>query len=444
VSDPQISAPAAGDDQGAGFRRLWTGQTVSMFGTQVSVIAMPLVAALTLKATPAQMGVLVAIPFVPNLLIGLPAGAWVERVPKRPVLIAGDLGRFCSVGAVPVLALLGVLRIEHLFVLSLVNGLIGVFYDVAQTAYVPALVARDGLMAANGRLQGSRAVSQVAGPSLGGVLVSLLTAPVAVAVDALSFLASALMTISIRRREPAPVRSGAPTTLLADTVEGMRFVFREPILRPALGWVASANLFMSTLMAIYVLYLSRDLRFSPALVGVAMTAMGAGSLAGAAGAGRLARRVGVGGSIMLAAVLAGVGGLLIPAVRGPLAPTAAAQVLAMGVLGLGTTIANVNLVSLIQAVTPQRLMARTIATIRFVTWGVIPLGALSGGALAQRLGMRAALFGAMGGVLLSAAWVLFSRLRTLAEVPRRMEEDDAPAPSPAAFAGVADGEAALA
>jgi MFS family permease len=407
------------------FKRLWAGQTVSMLGTQVSMIAMPLVAALTLQATPAQMGILVAIPFLPNLLVGLPAGAWVERVRKRPVIVAGDLGRACTVGSVPVLSLLGVLRIEHLYVLSLISGLLAVFFDVAQTAFVPALVPRERLVVANGRLQGSRAVSQVAGPSLGGLVVSLLSAPIAVAVDAASFLASAILTLSIRRREQPPVRSAVPTSIWADTGEGMRFVFREPILRPALGWVACVNAFMSTLMAVYVLYLSRELRFSAALIGVTMTAMGAGALLGAAGAGRLSRRAGVGGSIVIAALLAGVGGLLIPAVRGPLPVTAAGQVLAMGVLGLGTTIANVNLVSLIQAVTPPRLMARTVATIRFATWGAIPLGALTGGAVAQRIGIRATLFAAMAGVLLSAGWVLFSRLRTLAEVPAGPDEEAA-------------------
>jgi len=410
----------------APFRRLWTGQTISMFGSQVSGIAMPLVAAMTLHATPAQMGLLVALPFVPNLLVGLPAGAWVERVRKRPVLIAADLGRACSVGSVPVLSLMGVLRIEHLFVLSLVNGLLGVFFDVAQTAFVPVLVPRDELMTANGRLQGSRAVSQVAGPSLGGVLVALLTAPVAVAVDAFSFLASAVMTLTIRRREKLPATPAVKTTLMADVAEGMRFVFREPVLRPALGWVASVNLFMATLMAVYVLYVSRELHFGGAPLGLAMTALGAGSLLGAAGAQRLARRAGVGGSILLAAVLAGVGGLLIPAVRGSVPVAAAGQVVAMMVLGLGTTIANVNLISLIQAVTPARLMARTVATIRFVTWGAMPLGALGGGAIAQRFGTRATLAGAMAGVLLSAGWVLFSRLRTLHEVPARADDDSAP------------------
>ncbi|MDB4952148.1 MAG: transporter [Gemmatimonadetes bacterium] len=429
MTEPAAPKPADDGD----FNRLWAGQTVSVMGSQVSGVAMPLIAAILLKATPAQMGFLVAIPFLPNLLVGLPAGAWVERVRKRPVLISGDLMRALLVGMIPVLSLLGVLRIEHLYVMALLGGTIGVFFDVASTALLPALVARERLVVANGRLQSSRAVAQIAGPSLGGLLVALLTAPVAVTVDAVSFLVSALLTTSIRRREPAPAASAHASGLWADVGEGMRFVFREPILRPALGWVASINLCMAVLMAEYVLYLTRVLGFGPRLVGLSLTSLGVGSIIGATFAQRLARRIGVGGSILGAALLAGVAGLLLTAVTAPLPAAAAGQVSALILFGLGTTIANVNLISLFQAVAPPRLLARTIATIRFVTWGVIPAGALAGGALATRFGIRPTLFAAMVGVLLSAGWVLFSRLRSLAEVPPQAEDpEEAPSSSVAA------------
>jgi MFS family permease len=438
-----MTEPAAAHPPERDFTRLWTGQTISMFGTQVSAIAMPLIAALVLRATPAQMGILVALPFLPNLLIGLPAGAWVERVSKRPVLISADLARGTLVGMVPLLSLAGMLRMEHLYLLSLLGGLTGVFFDVSQTAYVPALVARDRLVVANGRLQGSRAVSQIAGPSLGGLLVALLTAPIAVTVDALSFFVSAFFTLSIRQREQPPAAAARAGSLWSDVGEGMRFVFREPILRPALGWVATVNLCMSTLMAVYVLYLSRELGFGARLVGLAMTAVGVGSILGASLAQRLARRIGVGGSILAAALLAGLAGMMLPAVTAPLPAAAAGQVASMFAFGLGTTVANVNLISLIQAVTPPRLLARTIATIRFVTWGAMPLGALSGGALAERFGIRATLFGAMVGVLLASGWVLFSRLRHLAEVPPPVADSEAePAPAEAA-AAVGDLEPAV-
>jgi MFS family permease len=424
MTEPTAAHPREGD-----FKRLWTGQTISMLGTQVSAIAMPLIAALLLKVTPAQMGILVALPFVPNLLIGLPAGAWVERLRKRPVLIAADLGRALLVGSIPVLAVLHLLRVEHLYALSLLGGFMGVFFDVAQTTYVPALVSRDRLMASNGRLQSSRAVSQIVGPSIGGLLVSLLTAPVAVAVDAASFLVSAIFTLSIRKPEERPAATASRGSIWSDVGEGMRFVFREPILRPALGWVATVNLCMSTLMAVYLLYLARDLGFGARLVGLCMTAVGVGSILGATIAQKLAARIGVGGSILGAALLAGVAGLMLPAVTAPLAAAATGQVASMLLFGLGTTVANVNLISLIQAVTPPRLLARTIATIRFVTWGAMPVGALSGGALGQRFGLRGTLFGAMVGVLLASAWVLFSRLRHLAEVPPQAADPDAePAP----------------
>jgi MFS family permease len=431
MTEPTAATPPDDGD----FNRLWAGQTVSVMGSQVSGVAMPLIAAILLKATPAQMGFLVAIPFLPNLLVGLPAGAWVERVRKRPVLISGDLMRACIVGMVPILSLLGVLRIEHLYVLSLLSGTIAVFYDVASTAFLPNLVHRDRLVVANGRLQSSRAVAQIAGPSMGGLLVALLTAPVAVTVDAVSFLASALLTTSIRRREPAPAASSRAAGLWADVGEGMRFVFREPILRPALGWVASINLCMSVLMAEYVLYMTRVLGFGPRLVGLSLTTLGVGSIVGATFAQRLARRIGVGGSILAAAVLAGLAGLMLTAITAPLPAAVGGQVAALLAFGLGTTIANVNLISLFQAVAPPRLLSRTIATIRFVTWGVIPLGALAAGALATRYGLRPTLFGAMVGVLLSASWVLFSRLRSLAEVPPQAEDpDEAPAPLVAALA----------
>jgi MFS family permease len=428
MTEPTAAHPDEGD-----FRRLWTGQTISMLGTQVSAIAMPLIAALLLKATPAQMGILVALPFVPNLLIGLPAGAWVERLRKRPVLIAADLFRACLVGSIPVLSLLGMLRVEHLYALSLLGGFVGVFFDVAQTTYVPSLVSRERLVPSNGRLQSSRAVSQIVGPSIGGLLVALLTAPVAVVIDAASFLASALFTLTIRKPEPAPPAAASRGSIWSDVGEGMRFVFREPILRPALGWVATVNLCMSTLMAIYILYMTRDLGFGARLVGMSMTAVGVGSILGATLAQKLAKRIGVGGSIVGAALLAGVAGLVLPAVTAPLAAAAVGQAVGMLLFGLGTTVANVNLISLIQAVTPPRLLARTIATIRFVTWGAMPVGALSGGALGERFGLRATLVGAMVGVLLASSWVLFSRLRHLAEVPPQAADPEAePAPVEAA------------
>src|SRR5438105_11611746 len=197
------------------FVKLWTGQTISRFGSEISQLAIPLAAALVLDASPAQMGLLSAFEFAPFLLLSLFAGVWVDRVRRRPVLIVADIGRAVILGSIPVAAVLGVLRIEQLYVVGLLTGVLTVFFDVAYQAYLPVLVSREHLVEGNSKLEVSRSVAQILGPGVAGALVQIITAPFAVAIDAASFIASALCLLPIRSPEPPRVQAEARGSMLA-------------------------------------------------------------------------------------------------------------------------------------------------------------------------------------------------------------------------------------
>src|SRR5437868_10909625 len=237
------------------FVKLWTGQTISLFGTEVSQLAIPLTAALVLNATPAQMGLLAALEYAPFLLLSLFAGVWVDRMYRRPVLIVADIGRALLLGSIPLSALLGLLRIEQLYVVGLMTGVLTVFFDVAYQSYLPVLVKREHLVEGNSKLEVSRSVAQIAGPGVAGALVQVITAPLAVLVDALSFVASVISLLLIRVREPAPVRhDGNAGSIWSELREGLDVVLGNPLLRSIAGCTGTSNLFGNGVMAVYVLY----------------------------------------------------------------------------------------------------------------------------------------------------------------------------------------------
>ena len=399
------------------FLRLWAGQTVSQFGTQITVLALPLLAAVMLEASPFEMGLLGAAEMAPFLLIGLPAGVWVDRLPRRPLLIGGDVGRALVLASIPIAHLVGLLTIWQLYVVAFVVGTLTVFFDVAYMAYLPALVNREQLIEGNSKMETSRAAAEVAGPGIAGVLIQALTAPVAIAFDAASFLCSALVLGLIRRREPPATLApgGVRPALLAEMREGLRFVLTHPLLRPIAFATGTINLFRSAIGALYVLFAVRDLGLDAATLGFVLAAGNAGFLFGAVLAGRAASSLGLGATIVGAAMLTGLGGLLLPFAT----PAFAVPVLiASGLLvGLGNPLYNVNQVSLRQAITPDRLQGRMNATMRFVVWGTMPIGYLTGGVAGEWLGLRTAIALLAVGAALAFLWLLFSPVRSLREHP---------------------------
>ncbi len=400
------------------FVRLWTGQTISQFGTQVSQLAIPLTAALVLNASPAEMGLLGAVEFAPFLLLSLFAGVWVDRMYRRPILVVADCGRTLLLGSIPVAAMLGVLRIEQLYIVSLLAGVLTVFFDVAYQSYLPVLVTREHLVEGNSKLEVSRSVAQIAGPGIAGGLVQLVTAPIAVAVDAFSYIASVISLLLIHTVEPAPARqAGEAGSIWAELREGLGVVLGNPLLRSIAGCTATSNLFGNGIQAIFVLYVTRELGLQPAVIGLIFAVAGPGALLGSLLAGAAARRLGLGTTILASIAIGELSNLLIPFAAGPTAVITAVLMVVSFLSGVSNPIYNINQVSLRQVITPDRLQGRMNASMRFIVWGTIPLGALLGGTLGQILGLWPTLVAMALCGLLAPMWVIFSPVRQLRAQP---------------------------
>ena len=400
------------------FVKLWTGQTISRFGSEVSTLAIPLAAALVLNASPAQMGLLGAFEFAPFLLLSLFAGVWVDRMRRRPVLIVADIGRAILLGSIPAAALLGVLRIEQLYVVGVLSGVLTVFFDVAYQSYLPVLVSREHLVEGNSKLEVSRSVAQIAGPGVGGALVQFVSAPLAVAVDALSFVGSVIFLLLINTPEPKPVRHAADSgSIWAELREGLGVVLGNPLLRSIAACTGTSNLFGNAMMAIYVLYATRELGIQPAVIGLIFAVAGPGALFGALIAGWLAHRFGLGTTIIGSILVGQVANFLVPLAAGPSLVITAMLMVAMSVAGAAGPVYNINQVSLRQAITSDRLQGRMNASMRFIVWGTIPIGALLGGGLGELIGLRPTMLIAAVLGLIAPVFVMLSPVRQLRSQP---------------------------
>jgi MFS family permease len=413
------------------FLSLWTGQSISEFGSQISGLAIPWLAAVSLHASAFQFSLLGVVGFLPFIVFALPAGVWVDRLRRRPILIVGDAARAVLLALIPVLWAMHELRMWHLLVIQFVVGIFTVFFDVAYQSYLPSLVDREHLVEGNAKLQVTASTAQVAGPSVAGALIGALTAPYAIVLDAVSFVVSTLFVIPIRRKEVLPERAaGAPKPkMLPELKEGLGYVVRHPHLRAIAACTGSANFFGSVSFTIALLYLVRVLHMSSFEVGFVFAVFGAGSIAGALIANPVQRRLGVGRAIVLPAVL-------FPAatLSYPLAPKGfPLSVLIPGALigGYSQVAYNVTQISLRQAITPERLQGRMNASMRWIVWGTLPLGQLAGGAIATAWGLRSALWVGAVGSLFTFLPVLLSDVRSIQEMPEPVTE---PTPAEAELA----------
>jgi Na+/melibiose symporter-like transporter len=397
------------------FLKLWAAQAVSEIGSRISRAAIPLAAVLVLGASPFQMGILNGAGAAGVLVFGLLAGAWADRLRRRPILIAADLGRAALLGSIPLAAAFGRLSLGHLVVVATAAGVLTVLSDVAHQAYLPTLVEREKLLEGNSKLALSGAVAEVAGPGLAGVLVEWITAPMAIFFDAVSFLCSAVFLRRIHKPELSPARPAQPH-LGREIAEGLRGAWNDPLLRAMAGRTLTAAFFLGIPGSLYFLFAVRELRLSPALLGAVIAAGGAGSLAGAVVAERLGRHFGTGRTLIGSALVIGAASLLVPLAHGSIAACSAFLVAAQ--LGdVAWPVYAIYETSLRQAVTPDRLLGRVNSAMLLLFWGVLPVGALAGGALAQAIGMRGALFIGALGVLLSSLWLAFSPVRRLRALP---------------------------
>jgi MFS family permease len=396
------------------FRRLWMGQSISELGSQVTTLALPLAAVLVLRASTFQVGLLTTAGYAAFLLVGLPAGAWVDRLRRRPIMIAADAVRVLALASIPVAYWLGVLTLGQLYAVTFVAGVASVFFDVAYMSYLPGLVGLDHVVDANGKLQATVSLAQVGGPSVAGVLVGALGAPVAFLADAASFVVSVGSLLAIRQREPAPERSGR-STMRAEVAEGIAFVAREPILRMISGCTSTWNLFSSAIYAITVVFLVRQVHLQAAAIGLIMSAGAVGGVIGGLSASLLRRRLGSARVIWVSAIVTAPFALLIP-VTSPGAGLAFFGVSTF-VTSFGGVVYNVSQASFRQLLCPPGLLGRMNATVRFIVWGTLPLGGLLGGALGGWLGNREAIWVCAAGITLAPAWLLASPLRRLRDTP---------------------------
>lgn len=400
----------------ADFRRLWLSMSVSALGSEVTFLALPLVAILVLHASPIEVAALGAMPFVAFALFGLPAGVWVDRVPRKRVMVIGDLGRAAVLLLVPILAVAGALAMWQLYVVAFVAGALTVFFEIAYQSILPELVDRDRLTEGNSRLEVSRSASQVIGPGVGGALVGLVGAPIAIVADALSYLGSAAFLIGIHPSRPRQLRRAAESTgLVAEILEGLRFYRRSPLLLSASTAVITLNVGFHLAGAIALIFYIRELGMSPEAIGIAFSIGSIGFLIGAAGGAAIGRRIGVGPTLILGCgVSSSAWYLLVIATR----DNAFALLAVVGIMqGLVLPPIFVNNVSLRQILAPDELAGRINATARWLHWTAIPFGQLAGGALASLVGLRATIaIGATVGVL-SVVVLVLSPLRTLRSMP---------------------------
>ncbi|MFD3523678.1 MFS transporter [Streptomyces sp. NPDC058653] len=401
------------------FRSLWAGQTASQFGAQAGQVTLPLLAVVALNADATQLGALRAVQQVPILLLSLFVGVWVDRWrSSRDVMVRADFGRAVALAAIPVAFLLGVLGMPVLLVLAFLIGVLTVFFDVAYQAALVRLVRRDQLAQGNSALEGSRSAAQIGGPALGGALVSLLSAPIAVVAGAFFFTLSFLSIRRIRPQEAmgnhvARPPAARPARMRKQILEGLRFVGGDPSLRAVALASALFHFFFAALMTVYLLFLPRTLQLSGAEVGLVLAAMGPGALVGSVLSARLPRRLGYGVVLVSSAALAEGVMLFVPALHGSSGFTIACLMVINFLFGVFTQLVDVTVMAARQSITPAAIQGRTVATLNFVGMGLTPLGSLLGGVLAAGWGPRTSLLLTVVGLFLSPVSMVFSPLARL-------------------------------
>ncbi len=427
------------------FLKLWASETISSFGSQFSGLAIPLTAIYYLSdrcivragpdACSYEFGILYAMGTLPFLLIGLFVGVWVDRHRRRPILVMSNLGRSALLASIPISFLAGALRLVGfplLYGVSFLIGILTVFFDVSYQAYLPSLVQREQLVDANNRLEASRSTAQVTGPSIAGAVIQIITAPLAILLDALSFLGSAF-SLSRINHEEAVASESERQPVRSEMREGLAVVLGDRRLWSIAGSTGTSNFFSSAMFALFILYAKSILGFTPLAIGLVFSVGSLGALAGVASAAPMAKRLGVGRAIVLSIAFSGPGLIAVY-----LAAAASSSSLALGTLAVSgsilvlvvaylilswsTVVYNVNQVSLRQAIVPLRLQGRLNATMRFLVWGTIPLGGLLGGVLGATIGIHNTIGVAALGGSLAFLWVLLSPVRGLKEIPKPTDE----------------------
>jgi MFS family permease len=405
------------------FLKLWAGETISQFGTQVSFLAIPTIAILTLHAGPFQVGLLGALEMISFPTLGLVAGVYADRLRRRPIMIVCDLGRMLTLASIPVTFVFGSLSLNQLYAVALVTGIFTVFFEIAYQSYLPALVDRPNLIEGNTKLEISGSAARVSGPAIAGLLIQGIGAARAVTVDAISYLASAIAIWLIRKPEPEPkpmTASGA-SGFIPEMREGIDVVFKSPILWRIAGCTGTSN-FASNMIygAVFLIFAYQILKLTPGQVGLVFGAASAGFLVGALLAAPVARRLGLGPTLAVSMAISGLTMVALPLAQ--FGPSALILIILGFIESVQIPIYNINQVSLRQAITPDRVQGRMNATMRTIVWGTIPLGALAGGVLGSAIGVVQTIL--LGGILgtLGTLWIVLGPVIRLKEQPAPVSE----------------------
>ncbi|PWI45000.1 MFS transporter [Streptomyces sp. ICBB 8177] len=416
--------------QNRSFAVFWSSQSISFLGTQITYVALPLTAVAVLHASAMEAGLLSALETLPFLLFGLFVGILVDRRARRPILITANAIRFAALAWIPVAYSFGVLTVPQLLAVTFLVGVMTVFFEIAYMSYLPGLVGYERLMEANGKLQASASTAEVAGPGIAGGLIGLMSAPLVIAIDALSYLISAVALIRLPA-DTAPQAEERPEgkqSIRASLREGFAVVGRSPLLRWCTVAVFFLSLFFSSVMAVYFLYLVREVGLASTAVGLIVAAGSIGGLVGALLSGRLNARLGIGPTLVAAVALPGVGFLLLATVDGDSLGSAALAAVATFIGFFGIPVWDVTVISFRQSITPEPLQGRVNATVRSLSWGTLSLGSLMGGALASAWGLRETVVISAVGLFVPALVVLLSPVRAMRHLPEQVNEPVQPTP----------------
>jgi MFS family permease len=404
------------------FRDLWLGQTISVFGDQVTLLAVPIIAVLTLGASPEQMGLLTAAGLLPSLLFSLPAGVWLDRVHhRRRLMIVADLGRAVIVGSIAIAFVAGALSLPWLFMATFLAGTLGVEFDISWSTQFVTVVERDEYLTANSMFNGSRSLAQVGGPLIGGTLIQFVGAPFAVIVDAVSYLFSAFFLSRIRAAEP-PIEE-AKDSIRSQLTTGLAFLARDGVMRTALASVATVNFFSYAFSALFVLYSTTFLGFSPGLLGLVLGAAAVGAIVGAVFAARIGRRIGVGPAYAMGLLVFSASWILVPLAQPgwPIEIVAGLVFVSEFVGGFGVMILDINAGGIIPARTPHLIRSRVTGAWRFINMGIRPIGAVVGGLAGAAFGVRETMFIAAIGGVCGILFLIGSPVLSLREMPETAE-----------------------
>jgi MFS family permease len=400
------------------FLALWSASTVSLFGSLITRTALPFAAILVLDAGPLEISALRSAELIAGLIVGLLAGAWVDRLLRRPILIWADIGRAVLLGSIPVAFVLGVLGLPQLLFVAFAAAVLSTFFDVADNAYLPTIVPREKLVNANSALTATGSIAEFSAFGIGGFLIEVFKAPIAIAIDAVTFVVSALLLATIRKKEPPPAPVADREPVLREIRDGMRIVLRSPVLRALALSHGGTHILWGIFGTSYLLFALHDLQLGPAAIGVIAAVGGIGSLAGSALAPRMVRRFGIGPTILLGMLGFLVGNTLIPLAPAGAVLLGAAFLITQQLFGDAfATVYEITEVSLVQASVGDRILGRVNATIGTFTTLLTLAGAVVGGIIAELWGLRAAFAIGLLGAVFAIIVVWFSPVRFIRDAP---------------------------